>query len=398
MLEIQGKRNTALIYADKIEKEAKRQIAEILREEGYSHSKIRIMPDVHAGKTVPIGTTMTITDRVSPALVGVDIGCGIDTVFFEDKSVDFKELDGFIHANIPAGSDIRETPFDNEIASLLDELCCRDVIDHDGTLRSIGTLGGGNHFIEIDVDSKGRHALVIHSGSRRLGCDVAMHYQRLAYKYQCKKAMRSHKSVSRSKYGDDEFFTKGHKREMKAGPGVKFEYAMLEGELFSMYMHDIRLVQIFAQYNRNAIAETICRGMSFDVTEGFTCRHNFIDERSMILRKGAISAKLGESVIIPLNMRDGAILGTGLGNPDWNYSAPHGAGRICSRGDAAHAYTVEEYREQMSGVYSTTVTKETLDECPMAYKPMDRILDFISETVKVDEIIKPVYNFKATNN
>ncbi len=353
------------------------------------------MPDVHAGKSVPVGTTMTIDGKVNPALVGVDIGCGMEAVFLGKADIDLAALDRLIHSEIPAGTNVRESPLDVYDGRELDELYCKEIIDINRTLCSIGTLGGGNHFIEVDKNREGELILVIHSGSRRLGCDVAMHYQRLAYKYQCKKARKSQKSTMRSLRGEDEYYTKSHRREEKSGPGIKFEQALLEGELFSYYMHDIAIVQSFADANRRAIAEVICRGMGLEIKDRFSCRHNYIDEKSMILRKGAISARLGERVIIPLNMRDGAILGRGLGNAEWNFSAPHGAGRVCSRSDAAHAYTVEQFKAEMAGIYTTTAEKGSLDECPMAYKPPERILEFLHQTVEVEEIIKPVYNFKA---
>lgn len=389
MIEIRGKRNSAIIYAEKIDNSTKTQIASLIREEAYSDSKIRIMPDTHSGKSVAVGTTMTVAQRINPALVGVDIGCGMEVVILNQAQVDLEALDGIIHNNVPCGAKTHG----QAVASFdLNGLACKDAVDKERALRSLGTLGGGNHFIELDKSESGELILVIHSGSRQLGSDVAKYYQDQAYRYQCKKLSRRSKHSVRS---SEEYFCKAEKRERKSEIRLRYEDAILEGELFERYLHDISVVTEFAEHNRRTIAQIICDGMGLTVKERFSCIHNYIDQEHMILRKGAISARLNERVIIPLNMRDGAILGRGLGNPDWNFSAPHGAGRVCNRTDAKYTFSVGEYQEQMKGIYTTTAQLGSLDECPMAYKPPEAILSQIGETVAVEQIIKPIYNFKS---
>ncbi len=391
MIEITGKRNTAVVYADKIDKETKTQIAMLLREEAFSDSKIRIMPDTHCGKGCVVGTTMTLHGRVIPSLIGVDIGCGMEVVQIEEKEIDLPKLDSLIHSSIPCGSNIRRQPLHPEPPAL-SGLFCYDKTDIKRALLSIGTLGGGNHFIEADIDESGNIYIVIHCGSRQLGSDVAQFYQDAAYKYQCKK---QRKTASVRAGQSDEYYTKASRREYQSAIKVIRDRALLEGELFERYMHDISIAQSFAELNRRSIAEIICDGMGLHIADRFSCVHNYIEREHMILRKGAVSARQGERVIIPLNMRDGAIIGTGLGNPEWNFSAPHGAGRSCSRSDARNAYSVQEFQEQMSGIYTTTANAGSLDECPMAYKSPDRILGFLSETIRIDKLIRPIYNFKA---
>ncbi len=391
MIELKGKRNSAIIFADKVDKQTKTQIASLLREECYSDSKIRIMPDTHSGKGVAVGTTMTLNGRVNPALVGVDIGCGMEVVFLDASTVDLDRLDKAVHTSVPAGAGIHDIPradFDFK------ELICKSSVDQGRALRSLGTLGGGNHFIELDRTSRGELVLVIHSGSRQLGSDVALYYRDAAYRYQCKK-LRGRTKHSHYERESEDYRCKAIRREDKKSLNIKRDDAIAEGELFENYLNDISIVTQFADLNRKTIAAFICDAMGFSIKDRFSCIHNYIDTEHMILRKGAISARLGERVIIPLNMRDGAIIGTGLGNPDWNFSAPHGAGRACSRTDAKYAFTLEEYQRQMSGIYTTTATLGSIDECPMAYKAPERILDFIKDTVCIEEIIKPIYNFKS---
>ncbi|MBQ9116885.1 MAG: RtcB family protein [Clostridia bacterium] len=391
MIELKGKRNTAIIYSDKIDKEAKTQLAALLREPAYSDSKIRIMPDVHSSKGTVVGTAMTLSGRVSPGLIGVDIGCGMETVNLgKIAEPDLFKLDALIHADIPAGAKVRRDPLSVDFP--LDKLICRDSIKAERAMLSLGTLGGGNHFIELDKDDDGCYYLVIHSGSRALGSEMANHYLNAAYKYQCGKARRITK---RSSDRDSEAGGFQKLRSKQTPDDIRKETAVLEGELFDAYLHDMAIVQDFAALNRRLMAKVICEGMDIKPLESFTCVHNFIDSERMILRKGAISARSGEQVIIPLNMRDGAILGRGLGNPDWNFSAPHGAGRICNRTEAKHAYTVEQFRYEMRGIFTTTANHGSLDECPMAYKPPERIIEAIGDTITVEKILKPVYNFKA---
>ena len=417
MIEIQTKKNTVKIFTDELDKQTKLQIAATARDPAYADSKIRVMPDTHAGRGCVIGMTMTLTGRVSPSLVGVDIGCGMEVVRLGEKEIDLPALDAFVHERIPAGKKIREQPAMTETP--LRDLLCVKAVDTDRVLRSLATLGGGNHFIEVDRGSDGSLYLVIHSGSRSLGATIANHYRDEAYKYHLKKARKAHRAESRDRmeletnryditrfgvdaYGDDAHgyrpsVTKATRRDERGRLPVKWETATCEGQLYEDYLHDLGIAVAFAEENRRRIAEEICAGMDFTIKERFSCVHNYIDS-DRILRKGAISARLGERVFIPLNMRDGALIGAGLGDPDWNFSAPHGAGRACSRTDARHAYVLEAYQAAMreAGVYTTTATKETLDECPMAYKSPDRILPYLSECVEVTDRLTPIYNFKAS--
>ena len=389
MIKLQGKRNSAIVFADKIDKSTKTQISELLREEAYADSKIRIMPDTHSGKNVAVGTTMTVKNRIAPSLVGVDIGCGMEVVFLKEQELDLERLDKAIHALIPAGSKIHDFPvtsFD------FDTLHCKGNVNLERALRSIGTLGGGNHFIEVDRTEAGELVLVIHSGSRQLGSDVASYYGDQAYRYQCKK---QRKRVRQSYYDDVDAGGFVSNKSSGSSVQVKRETAVLEGALLKEYLHDLDVVVSFADLNRQTIANLICDHMGLTVTDRFSCIHNYIDTEYMILRKGAISARLGEQVIIPLNMRDGALLGKGKGNPEWNFSAPHGAGRACTRTEAKYAFTVEEFKREMEGIYTTTATEGSIDECPMAYKSPSRIFEFIGETVSDYEVIKPIYNFKS---
>jgi len=395
MIEIQGKRNSAIIYADKIDRETKTQLAELLRDIAFADSKIRIMPDTHSGKGCVVGTTMTLTGRLCPALVGVDIGCGMETVIFEEKLIDLPKLDELIHSQIPCGSRVHGSPLASADEVNLSKLRCYSKINADRAYRSIGTLGGGNHFIEFDKDDNGTLYLVIHSGSRQLGSDVAKYHQDAAYRYQCKKAKRNARTTSFQR-DDDEYYLKPASYEKKS-PSVVYGRAILDGELFEDYIHDISVVQEFATLNRKTMAEIIRSGMGLHSKDGFSNVHNYVDTERMILRKGAISANQGERLIIPLNMRDGALICTGLGNPDWNFSAPHGAGRVCSRTDAKYAYSVEEFQEQMKGVYTTTANAGSIDECPMAYKAPEGIISSIGDAVKIEKTIRPIYNFKACN-
>ncbi len=390
MIQLEGKRNSAIIYAEQIDKETKTQIAGMLRLEALADTRIRIMPDTHAGRGAVVGTTMTLHGRVIPALLGADLGCGMEAVFLEEREVDLARLDELIHRTIPCGTHLQAQP----IADLpaLDRLHCIASIDRERTLRSIGTLGGGNHFIELDRASDGRLVLVIHSGSRKLGSDVAAYYKDLAYKEACRSARRLQKGNRRGE--EEEYRFKSARREESAAK-ISRDAASLEGKHMTRYLHDLAIATAFASQNRRTIAEVICAGMGFHVHDRLECVHNFIDTDRMILRKGAISARLGERVIIPLNMRDGAILGRGLGNVQWNHSAPHGAGRICSRTDARYAYSVADYQAAMEGIYTTTAEEGSLDECPMAYKSPEKILSVIGDTVEVEEIIRPIYNFKA---
>ena len=387
MINLRGKRNSAIIFTDKLDKATKTQIAALLREEAYTDSKIRIMPDTHAGKGVAVGTTMTFSGRVSPSLVGVDIGCGMEVVFLKEKEVDLPALDQVIHTCIPSGGKIHQSPKAN---FPLETLQCFSSVDRTRALLSLGTLGGGNHFIELDKTADGTLVLVIHSGSRMLGSDVATYYGDQAYRYWCKKLRKREKH---RRYDEDGACFSKHREGIK----VSRETAVLEGELFSAYLRDLETVTAFADLNRRTMAELICKELGLTVARRFTCVHNTVDTKRMILRKGAISANLGEEVIIPLNMRDGAILGVGLGNPTWNYSAPHGAGRLMSRKEAFRKLSLQEYRQEMAGIFTTCVSRDTLDEAPMAYKGMEEILSQIGPTAQVVAQIRPIYNFKAAD-
>lgn len=367
MIEVKGKYNTAKIFTSNVEDEALAQVQELCNQKFTQGSKIRIMPDVHAGAGCTIGTTMTVTDKIVPNLVGVDIGCGMETIKLRDKKINLDKLDRLIHNRIPAGFSIRKKPHPYVKKVNLDNLRCKNHVDLERARLSIGTLGGGNHFIEVNQDEEASLYLVIHSGSRHLGKQVAEYYQKLAY------------------------------QELKAASiEISKSLAYLEGPSYDNYLHDMKIVQQYAVYNRRAIVDEIINGMDLTIEEQFTTIHNYIDLHSMILRKGAISARKGEKVLIPLNMRDGSLICIGKGNPDWNYSAPHGAGRIMSRRKAKQTLSMKEFRRSMEGIYTTTVNKSTLDECALAYKDMDEIIDNIYDAVEILAHIKPVYNFKSS--
>ena len=382
-----GKRNTAVIFADKIDQQTKTQIASILREGAYADCKIRFMPDVHAGRHVPVGTVMSVNKQLSPSMLGSDIGCGIEVTRISACDIDFQKLDAFVHAQIPCGAKIHDEP---KTRYDLSGLHCMAAVDVSRAMRSLGTLGGGNHFIEIDRCKDGTLLLVVHSGSRQLGSDVLHYYQKAAFRARCKKERR--KCFSEQDSADHRGFVKA---QYFSDRHVGQTEALMERELLTQYIDDVKIVNSYAACNRAAISDLICSAMGFEVLERFSCVHNYIDTEHMILRKGAISARQGERVVIPLNMRDGVILGVGIGNPDWNFSAPHGAGRACNRQDAKYAYTVEQFQREMEGIFTTTTAEGSLDECPMAYKHPERILPFLTETVEITEIAKPIYNFKA---
>lgn len=398
MIELSGKYSSAKVFTDVIEPDAISQIITLCSQELSKDSKIRIMPDVHSGTGCTIGTTVTITDKAVPNMVGVDIGCGMETVKIKEKHIELQKLDKLIYEKIPSGFGIRNTPHRYAEKIPLENLYCIEHIDLEKAEKSIGTLGGGNHFIEADKASDGSIYIVVHSGSRHLGVEVAKYYQNEAYK-RLNKTSKSDidELVARLK---SEGKTKNIQQEIKKLVNTKTtnipkHLAYAEGELFEQYIHDMKIVQEFALVNRQAMITEIIKGMKLHITEQFSTIHNYIDTDNMILRKGAVSAQNGEKLIIPINMRDGSLICTGKGNPDWNFSAPHGAGRLMSRGQAKQSFTVSEYKKQMKGIYSTSINSSTLDECPMAYKNINDILENISDTVTVDDIIKPIYNFKA---
>lgn len=397
MLELRGKYGTADVFTDTVDNASISQVINLLNQPYVEGSRIRMMPDIHAGAGCTIGTTMTIRDKVCPNLVGVDIGCGMHTVRIKEDSIDTEKLDAVIRSNIPSGFEMRNTPHEHARSIDLDKLYCVNKVNTDRAYRSIGTLGGGNHFIEAARDSDGTLYIVVHSGSRHLGLEIANYYQNAAY--------QSLTSYSKEEIRDviQQLKTDGRQKDIqgvlktmkeKKSPIPK-ELAYVEGEVFDRYLHDMEIAQRFANVNRCAIIDTIVHAMNFHIEDQFHTIHNYIDMNHRILRKGAVSAQTGERLLIPINMRDGSLLCTGKGNEDWNYSAPHGAGRLMSRAAAKKTFTVEEYESQMSGIYTTSVNKSTLDECPMAYKSMEDIVNYIDPTVRIDAILKPVYNFKA---
>ena len=399
-IEIKGKFNTAIAYAKVIENDAIEQLRRMCDYEFTEGSKIRIMPDVHVGAGCTIGTTMTVTDKVVPNVVGVDIGCGMYTVNLGKIEIDLKNFDEAAHY-IPSGKNVwegRQERFD------LQQLkCYRQLKDTRRMERSLGTLGGGNHFIEIDKSSDGTNYLVIHSGSRNLGKQVAEYYQSLAIDLSHGKdelftkqeeLIREYKAKGRRKEIQDAL--KELRREFKAKSSeIPADLCFVYGKYLRDYLHDVSICQDFARRNRELMAQILIGKANLTAGEAFHTIHNYIDVDEMILRKGAISARKGEKVLIPINMRDGSVIAIGKGNPEWNYSAPHGAGRILSRSQAKEQLNIEEYKKTMEGIYSTSINEFTIDEAPMAYKSLDDIIDVISESVDIIEVLKPIYNFKS---
>ena len=398
MIEIQGKYNSAKIFTEVVDDASLAQVRLLCDQSFTAGSRIRLMPDIHAGAGCTIGTTMTITDRVVPNLVGVDIGCGMETVRLRETRLELQKLDKLIQAQIPSGFDIRATPHPYLEQIDLSSLCCARHVDLRRAERSIGTLGGGNHFIEVDRDEEGALYLVVHSGSRHLGVEVAKYYQEAGYKALSSPDKADVDAlIARLKEEGREQDIQQELSRLKASASTDIPRALayVSGELFTQYIHDMKLVQQFAALNRQAMVREIVRGMKLHIEEQFTTIHNYIDTDQMILRKGAVSAAAGEQLLIPINMRDGSLLCRGKGNPDWNFSAPHGAGRLMSRAQARQSFTVSAFKKEMADIYTTTVGKATLDECPMAYKDMKDILDNIGPTAEVEKIIRPIYNFKA---
>ena len=385
--------NIVKVFAETFEYEAFNQIKAMANYEPYLDSKIRVMPDAHAGKGCTVGTTITIKDKVTPNLVGVDIGCGMLCVSLGKVDFCLADLDVIIGNFIPSGFSIRNKAYKSDVD--LDKLKCSKSIDLTRAALSIGTLGGGNHFIEVDVDKQGNKYLVIHSGSRNLGVQVCKYYQDKAYSLQNEVGAGINAIVEKlKKEGRQKEIEKAVKSFKK--PQRNKELAYVEGTLFDDYLHDMDIVQRYAGANRKAISDIILKELNVRPIDSFTTVHNYIDIKSMILRKGAVSAQYGEKLIIPMNMRDGSLICIGKGNPDWNYSAPHGAGRLMSRSKAKEQISIDEFEKSMEGVFTTSVLPSTIDESPMAYKPMDEIIRCIDPTVEIIEIIKPVYNFKAS--
>ena len=400
MIEIRGKYNTAVCYTDVLDAAARQQIQDMCDERLFAGSKIRVMPDVHAGAGCTIGTTMTMTDKASPSLVGVDIGCGMETVKIAEKEMDFAKLDKMIRTQIPSGDSVRKTPHPLTAQIDLKELCCCPTVNMERAVLSLGTLGGGNHFIEIDRDEEGCLYLIVHSGSRNLGVQTASYYRKLGWKTMNRISDETRRVlIERYKAeGRPQDIERGlHELEDSFVPSADIpeKFAFVEGQNLRNYLHDMRIVQRYAALNRQAMTQTILDGMGLTEIDRFTTIHNYIDTEHRILRKGSVSAQKGERFLIPINMRDGALICIGKGNPEWNCSAPHGAGRILSRTAARNTLTVEEFQREMQGIYTTCVAKSTLDESPMAYKGLDEILTQIGPTAQVVKRIKPVYNFKA---
>ncbi len=394
MIEIKGKYNSAKVFTNNLEEKAAGQILELCNQEFVKTSKIRIMPDTHAGAGCTIGTTMTIKDKIVPNLVGVDIGCGMFVTMIEKTNMDFFKLDNVIRRFVPSGFDVREKPHEYNAFVDISDLKCKEHVNLERASLSIGTLGGGNHFIEVNKDDKDNLYLVVHSGSRHLGKQIAEYYQNRATKEIVRKSNDEIISLLKSKGKEKEIQLEIEKERAKLCDALSY----VQGETFKDYIHDMHIAQLFAEYNRKAIAEVIIREMNFNVEGSFTTIHNYIDMAEMILRKGAISAKKGEKVIIPINMRDGSILAIGKGNHDWNQSAPHGAGRLMSRKQAKLKLSLEEFKNSMEGIYTTSLSIDTLDEAPSAYKTMEEIIDNIQDTVEISKIIKPIYNFKASDD
>ncbi|MBR5126497.1 MAG: RtcB family protein [Oscillospiraceae bacterium] len=441
MKQIIGRYATAIVYTDIIEETATEQIRQLCDQSFVEGCRIRIMPDVHAGTGCVIGFTADLGERVIPNIVGVDIGCGMLTVELGKEPIDCAALDQVVREFVPAGSNIHETPA-APFPRLKDLLIYNKLKNIDWIENSLGTLGGGNHFIEVDIDDEGMQYLVIHTGSRNLGKQVADYYQETAVREQCRAMIDAYKAEGR--YQELESAVTGFHADLlrqelhqearrkliaeykAAGRAAEIQQALeslnveflgaeqgsleginlhlprelcyVTGENRAAYLHDMAICQEYASMNRRIIADRILTnllGRGIDTFHSFQTIHNYIDHESNIIRKGAVSAKLGEQLLIPINMRDGSLICIGKGNPEWNCSAPHGAGRLFSRGAARHNFTVEAYAQQMQGIYTTSVSEDTLDECPMAYKPMESIVANIAPTATIQKIIRPVYNFKA---
>ncbi len=395
---IKGQYNTAVIYTEVIEESAINQIKAMCDFDVFADLKIRIMPDVHTGNSCTIGTTMTIKDKIVPNMVGVDIGCGMDVVELSENEIDLPALDKLIYERIPAGMNHRQIPHAYAAETNIEMLRCYRQINEDLASKSIGTLGGGNHFIEIDKDEDGHLYLVVHSGSRHLGHEVASYYQAEAYRqmsgnaqYQIDRMIASLKEQGRHTEIQETI------KVMKANCAeISPDMAYVSGELFDNYIHDMKIIQSFAVLNRRAMIDEIVTGLGLHIVDSFTTIHNYIDTENMILRKGAVSAQRGEKLLIPINMRDGSLICIGKGNEEWNCSAPHGAGRLLSRGKARATLSMEEFKEQMKGIYTTSVNRSTLDESPMAYKSLADIEGNITPSVDIYKRIVPIYNFKSS--
>ena len=412
MTEITGLYNQAKVFSDTCDAATVAQVRNLLNQKCVEGSRIRIMPDCHAGAGCVIGTTMTITDKVIPNLVGVDIGCGMLATKLKEKRIDLPKFDSVSQAEIPAGMRMRSTPHSMADALSAEKLvCCHKPgsrVSPEVFTLSLGTLGGGNHFWELDRDEEDNIWLVVHTGSRRTGKDVAEYYQKQAYESLNVLGDKRKEAIAAQK---EDFIRRmreeGREKELnkllpawqasllEAEITVPYEVSWCEGQLFDDYIHDMRIMQEYAVLNRRIITETILKKCKLHAVEQFETVHNYIDMEHMILRKGSVSAREGERLLIPINMRDGALICIGKGNPDWNESAPHGAGRLMSRSEARSSISMKDYKDAMTGIFTTCVNKATLDESPFAYKPMDEIVANIEPTAEIVSRIKPIYNFKA---
>ena len=403
MKTITGTYSSAIVYTDIIEETAEEQIKLLCDQPFVKGSRIRIMPDVHAGKGCVIGFTADLGDMVIPNIVGVDIGCGMYTVELGKIGIDFEKLDEAIRKNIPSGMKVHEGRI-VRFPELMELKCYRELKDTKRLERSIGTLGGGNHFIEIDEAADGTKYLIIHSGSRNLGKQVAEFYQQLAvnldrgygeYLEKRDEIIRTYKEQGRRKE-IQQALEKLHWQVYQSETNMPEDLCFLSGKYLDDYLYDVEICQAFAKRSREKMAEIILERTGMLGREAFHTIHNYIDIKEMILRKGAIAAHKGEKVLIPINMRDGSVLAIGKGNAEWNFSAPHGAGRLMSRTKAKTELNMNEYKNVMKGIYTTSINENTLDEAPMAYKRLDDIIDVIGESVDVIDVMKPIYNFKAS--
>ena len=394
---IEGKYTNALVYSDTAEDSALGQVQALCNQPFTKDSKIRLMPDIHAGKGCTIGTTMTYTDKICPNIVGVDISCGMLVVQLKEKRVNLPELDSCIRKNIPAGyRQIRKKTHKFARDSRIEELTVYPG-DYMYCQRSISTLGAGNHFLELDIDATGNLYLVIHSGSRNAGSNVCKVHQDKAYKALKKQYQNGIDEIIRyyNEINETDKIEGAIQQYKDTHAEPIHELAYVEGENLDKYIHDMIIMEHYADLNRKAIAEVIMSELGLHEVDSFTTVHNYVDVENKIIRKGAVSAQHGERLIIPMNMRDGALICVGKGNPDWNNSAPHGAGRLMSRAEARQSFTVSAYKESMQGIFTTSVGSDTIDECPMVYKPMEEIVSQIKDTVEIVKVIKPIYNFKA---
>ena len=406
MQTVTGKFNEAKVFTDVVDETSLEQIRTLCDQEFTSGAKIRLMPDVHAGAGCTIGTTMTIKDKIVPNLVGVDIGCGMETLCIKadsevSETFDGAKLDKIIRKNIPSGFKIRKFP--HEFVSQVEWNSIKGNFNKSRARLSLGTLGGGNHFIEADRDDEGNLYIVVHSGSRHAGLEIADYYQDMAWKQlngNCEVDKKRLIETLKAEGREQEIQARLEELNSQILTNIPKDLAYVSGELFDDYINDMRIMQHFAMLNRKSMINTISVGLRLkkeDIIDQFTTIHNYIDTENMILRKGAVSAQKGEKLLIPINMRDGSLICIGKGNEDWNCSAPHGAGRIMSRAKARKELSMEEFKAEMSGIWSSTVNLDTIDEAPMAYKTMDDIVANIGPTAEIVKVIKPIYNFKAAD-